>query len=215
MAAEKDRQPRIVAELGRPETADETAARKAENSRKHRANQTLRNLVFALLACLAVVLVLVLVVVRPDGAPRAAVDYRADASASEPRAGHTLAAPELPTGWSANDDGLTTGSDSVLAWKVGFITPSTQYIGLVQGINANPTWVSNELVNTRSTGSISIGGQDWAVYDRRTEQDPGNYAYSLSTVIGVSSIVLHGTGSAKEFTTLASAVVAQLAGSTG
>lgn len=215
MAAEKNRQPRIVAELGRPETAEETAARKAENSRKHRANQTLRNLVFALLASLAVVLVLVLVVVRPDGTPREAVDYRADAVASEAQAGHMLAAPPLPVGWSANGDGITTGSDSVLAWKVGFITPSNQYIGLVQGISANPTWVANELTNTRSTGSTSIGGRDWTVYDRRTEKNPGNYAYSLSTVIGSSSIVLHGTAPTREFTALARAVAAQLGEGTG
>ena len=100
MAASPDRPPRVVAELGRPETPDETAARKAENSRKHRANQTLRNLVLALLASLAVVLVLVLVVVRPDGAPRQARDYRADATNSQAQAGQTLAAPPLPTGWS-------------------------------------------------------------------------------------------------------------------
>ena len=210
MAAEKNRPPRIVAELGRPETAEETAARKAENSRKHRANQTLRNLVFALLASLAVVLVLVLVVVRPDGPPRAAVDYRADAAASQARAGQVLAAPPVPAGWSANHDGLETGSDSVVAWKVGFITPSGQYIGLVQGINANPTWIANELVNSRSTGVTSIGGHDWSLYDRRADKDPGNYAYSLSTVIGSSSIVLHGTAPTKEFSTLATAVAAQL-----
>ncbi|MFM9920210.1 DUF4245 domain-containing protein [Lacisediminihabitans sp. H27-G8] len=210
MAAERNRPPRIVAELGRPETPEETAARKAENSRKHRANQTLRNLVLALLASLAVVFVLVLVVVRPDGVPRAAVDYRADAAASEPQAGQVLAAPPLPAGWSANDDGLTTGSDSVLAWKVGFITPTDQYIGLVQGIDANPTWVANELANVRSTGSTSLAGHDWTVYDRRTDQDPGNYAYSLSTVIGSSSLVLHGTAPTTEFTTLATAVAAQL-----
>lgn len=215
MAASPKRPPRVVAELGRPETPEETAARKAENSRKHRANQTLRNLVFALLASLAVVLVLVLVVVRPDGAPRQAVDYRADAADSQAQAGQMLAAPPLPRSWSANDDGLTTGSDSVVAWRVGFITPSTQYIGLVQGIDANPTWVANELENKRSTGTTSIGGRDWTIYDRRTGEAPGNYAYSLSTVIGSSSIVLHGTASPTEFDTLAAAIAAQLDEGTG
>jgi hypothetical protein len=215
MAAEKNRQPRIVAELGRPETPEETAARKAENSRKHRENQTLRNLVFALLSSLAVVLVLVLVVGGPGGAPPHAPNYRADATASTAEAGHLLAAPPLPVGWSANRDGLRTGSDSVLAWKVGFITPSKQYIGLVQGIDANPTWVANEVVNVRSTGTTSIGGHDWTVYDRRTAQDPGNYAYSLSTVIASSSIVLHGTAPLAEFDTLATAITAQLVGGTG
>jgi hypothetical protein len=215
MAAAPNRPPRVVAELGRPETPEETAARKVENSRKHRANQTLRNLVFALLASLAVVFVLVLVVVRPDGAPRATVDYRADASASQAQAGQVLAAPPLSAGWSANDDGLTTGSDSVVAWKVGLITPSDQYIGLVQGIDANATWVANELENKRSTGSTSIGGRDWTVVDRRTDPDPGNYAYSLSTVIGSSSIVLHGTAPTTEFDTLAAAIAAQLDEGTG
>ncbi|MES2094155.1 MAG: DUF4245 domain-containing protein [Actinomycetota bacterium] len=215
MATAPKRPPRVVAELGRPETAEETAARKAENSRNHRANQTLRNLVFALLASLAVVFALVLVVARPDSAPREAVDYRGDAAAFRQQVGQSLAAPPLPTGWSANNDGLKTGADSVTAWSVGLITPSRQFIELVQGVDANPTWVANQLANKPSTGTTSIGGRDWRIYDRRTEQDTGNYAYSLSTVIGSSSIVLHGTATAREFDTLAAAVAAQLDGATG
>jgi hypothetical protein len=157
----------------------------------------------------------VLVVARPDGIPRAPVDYRGDATAFQEKAGQTLAAPPLPSGWSANTDGLRTGADSVTVWNVGLITASRQYIGLVQGIDANPTWVANQLENKPPTGSTSIGGRDWTVYDRRTDQDPGNYAYSLSTVIASSSIVLHGSATAKEFETLAAAVAAQLDGGTG
>ena len=63
------KEPAIVAELGRPETAEETAQRKAENSRKHRANQTALNLVGATVASLAIVAFLVIVVVRPAPAP--------------------------------------------------------------------------------------------------------------------------------------------------
>ena len=61
------RPPREVAELGRPETPEETAARKAENSRKHRQRQTLKNLVLALAASLGVVFIIVLLVPRSDG----------------------------------------------------------------------------------------------------------------------------------------------------
>lgn len=215
VASSAPRPPRVVAELGRPETPEETAARKAENSRKHRANQTLRNLVFALLATLAVVLALVLVVVRPDGVPRPAVDYRADAADSQSQVSQTLVAPPLPSGWTANDDGLRTGSDKITSWSVGFITPSQQYIGLVQGIDANPTWVANQLENKQSTGTTTIGGREWSVYDRRSVTDPGNFAYSLSTVIGASSIVLHGTAPTAEFTTLATAITTQLKEATG
>ncbi len=211
VAASTPRPPRIVAELGRPETPDETAERKAESSRKHRENQSLRNLLLALFASLALMLVLVLVVVRPVAAPRAAVNYRGDAADSLQQVHHTLAAPILPTGWSANHDSLGTGSDSVTVWSVGFITPGEQYIGLVQGIDANATWVANQLQNRRATGTTTIGGHQWSIYDRRTDADPGNFAYSLSTVIGASSIVLHGTASTAQFTTLATAIAAQLA----
>ena len=41
------KQPRVVAELGRPETPDETAARKAASSAAYRSSKTVRNLVVA------------------------------------------------------------------------------------------------------------------------------------------------------------------------
>ena len=64
------RPPRVVAELGRPETPEETAARQAENSLKHRQRQTVTNLVLALGASLLVVLALVLLVPRSDAETR-------------------------------------------------------------------------------------------------------------------------------------------------
>jgi hypothetical protein len=198
--------PRVVAELGRPETPDETAARKAANSRAHRSNQTLRNLVLALIASLAIVLFLVLVVVRPDGATRSPVDYKAIASQSQPTVDATLAAPDLPKGWSANAASIGTGADGIQTWSIGFITPSNQYIGFVQGIKADRTWISSQLEQARSTGTTSISGVDWMIYNRRTAQDPGDFAYSLSTAVGANSYVLHGTASTKEFETLARAV---------
>lgn len=211
MSTPSNRPPRVVAELGRPETPEETAARTAESSRRHRSNQTFVNLVLALLASLGVVLFLVLVVVRPDAPVSRPVDYRTHASQIQPQVSETLAAPILATGWSANSDGLRTGSDKVVAWNIGFLTPSQQYIGFTQGILANATWLANQLAGARSTGQTSIGGLDWTVYDRRGENDTGNYAYSLSTTIGQSSVVLHGTATNREFRTLASAVARQLA----
>jgi hypothetical protein len=208
------RPPRIVAELGRPETPEETAARKAENSRRHRSNQTMRNLVLALVASLGIVLFLVLVVVRPDGATRKPFDYLTDARQAQPDISETLVAPRLPKGWSANHDALAKGSDGVVSWSIGFVTPKTQYISLTQGLSANATWVSNQLDSAPATGSASIGGLDWTVYNQRTVRDIGNYAYSMTTTVGGSSIVLHGTASTPEFTTLAGAIAAQLAEST-
>ena len=64
----------IVAELGRAETPQETADRKAISSAKRRSNQTVINLVIAVVASLGIVVFLLVVVVRPDAEARAALE---------------------------------------------------------------------------------------------------------------------------------------------
>jgi hypothetical protein len=202
---------RVVAELGRPETPAETAARKAEASRKHRSNQTLRNLILALLASLGVVLFLVLVVVRPGQLIDSNVDYAKIASDAQGTVSETLASPDLPASWSANAAELSTGSDDVQSWYIGLITPSTQFIGLRQGIDANASWVSDRLEKARKSGETSIGGIRWTVYDQRaTVTAPSNFEYSLSATVGKSTYLLYGTASTKDFTTVATALATQL-----
>lgn len=198
--------PRVVAELGRPETAAETAARKAENSRRHRANQTFFNLMIALVASLGIVLFLVLVVVRPDQPATKPVDYQAVASQAQSGAAEKLVAPDLPDGWTSNAAGLTTGSDGIVTWTVGFLTPSRQYIGMVEGIAANPSWIAEQVQKSRSTSTKTIGGLEWKTYDRRDDSNPGNYAYSMTLDSGDVAMVLHGTATVQEFAVLAAAV---------
>ena len=179
---------------------EDVAAIKAENSRQHRAAQTTRNLVWALVATLVVVLFLVLVVVRPDLQAADPIDYATVASQSQADA--PLAAPVLPTGWSANRADLTK-SGEIPVWYVGLITPSNQFIALNQGIDANSTWVDDLLARQKPTGAVTIDGIEWTVYDHRDGDDPGNLAYALVTVAGESTYVLHGTASDGEFALLA------------
>ena len=206
--------PTIVAELGRPETPEETAARKAETSRKHRASQTVVNLVWALVASLGVLLLAVLVVVRPDPPAPEPIDYRAAASGLESSVDTTLTAPTLPRGWTANKAELQTVG-GVSTWYVGFVTPSGQFIALNQGVDANPTWLSNALTppdrpGLEGTGSEQLADATWTVYDNRTADDAGNFAYALSAEFDDSVVVLHGTADANEFRTLATAISEEL-----
>jgi len=212
----RPKQPRVVAELGRPETPEETARRKAENTRKHYANQTAVNLTLSIVASLGIVLFLVLVVVRPGGTVnRQVIDYRSVAEQAEASVDVPLAAPPLPDGWSSNRAEIDTGSaDGVSTWYVGLITPDDQFIALEQGIDANETWLSNAVQTTPATGTATIAGLDWQVRDRRDADDPGNYAYSLTTTVDRSSYVLHGTADDTEFETLATAVAEQIADET-
>jgi hypothetical protein len=201
---------RIVAELGRPETPEETAARKAENSRAHRANQTTRNLVLALLASLGIVLFIVLVVVRPSGDLVKPVNYKTVAAQAQPGISETLAAPPLPRGWSSNDAELKTDTGKTVTWYVGLITPKQQFIAIEQGIATSDTWFGSLLGKAQSTGHVTIAGVDWTVYNQRSLSGVGNFPYSLAATIGESHFVLHGSADDAEFRVLATAIAQQL-----
>jgi hypothetical protein len=203
--------PRIVAELGRPETAAETAARKAENSRAHRANQTTRNLVLALLASLVVVLFTVLIVVRQTPENQGAVDYRSIARQAQGVYSQPIAAPPMPSKWTANDAELKPGDGKSQTWYIGFLTPKQQYIGLEEGLQTSDEWFGTILGKTQSTGSKLIDGVTWKVYNQRDASNVGNFGYSLSSTIDGSRVVLHGSADDAEFDKLASAVSSSLA----
>jgi hypothetical protein len=204
-----ERTPRVVAELGRPETPEETAARKAENSRNHRQRQTLKNLVLALGASLLVMLVIVFIVPRSDAPIDRDVDVAAVAEQAQIASDDPLAVPRVPEGWRANAAELRTSkADGVTAWYAGYLTPSNEYIGMYQGLEANPTWVSGLLERTLATGTTTIDGVEWTVYDNRgAGDDVGNAEYGLTTEAGDSTFVLIGTATQAEFEALASALV--------
>lgn len=207
------KEPRIVAELGRPETPDETAARRAENSRKHRANQTATNLLLALVASLAVVLVIYFGVVRPEQPPADPVDWGVVAAQAQSETPVPLAVPTLPQEWSANDAALRTGPSKSLVWRIGFLAPKSGYIALDQGIGTPVGWVDDQIGALRAADSTTlrvVDGTSWQVYDRTTAPDPGNYAYSMSITVNDVVYLLHGSATDADFETLASAVVAEL-----
>nr|WP_194241479.1 DUF4245 family protein [Galbitalea soli] len=195
--------------MGRPETPEEAAARRADNSRRHRENQTARNLVLALLASLGIVFFLVVVIVRPDQAKTQYVDYHAAAAQAQAGVSEHIVDPALPSDWLANSAQLRQASGSAQTWYIGLITPDQKYLGLEQGIGAADSWFTALLGTTPSTGTASIAGVTWRVYDQRAANPGGNFAYALATTIGTSRFVLHGTATRAEFTQLATAVASQ------
>lgn len=202
------REPRVVAELGRPETPEETAARKADDAVKRRQRQTVRNLVGSLVASLAVVAVIVLLVPRNDRPIERNVDVPAVAAQAQVGIEQQLAVPDLPEGWRSNAAELRDNrADGITAWYAGYLTPSDEFAGMYQGLGANPTWTAGLLANTIATGVTTIDGIEWTVYDNReTSADVGNARYGLVTEAGDSTFVLLGTAPPEEFETLARAV---------
>ena len=204
-------QHRVVAELGRPETPEETAQRKAEASRNRRARQTVNNLWYSLLATLGVVLVVVLLVPRPQAPVRGDVDYRTVAAEASASLSRPVVVPDVPTGWSSNAAELRTETaDDVTEWYIGFLTPSNEYIGFSEGREANATWLLGKVEGARETGSQDIGGFTWTEFDNRTADDSGLAEYSLATTVEGTAYVLYGSADDDEFRTLAEGVAAEI-----
>lgn len=205
--------PAVVAELGRPETPEETAARKAQNSANHRSRQTVNNLVYSLIACVALVALIVLFVPRGNPTSSApAVDYKtiaAQAQGSEP---DRLLVPSLPAAWKSNNAELRTETpDKVDSWYVGLLTPKGQYIGITQGFGANDSWTAEQVNKSMIKGTRTIDGVRWDVYDNRTSSDDsGNVEYALVTTAGRSTIIVFGTASDAEFGTVAGSLADQI-----
>lgn len=211
--------PAVVAELGRPETPAETAARKAHDSRLYRQRKTVNNLVFSLLVSLGLVLVIVLVVPRgTDTFAERSVDVAGLAADASPGVGRPLLAPATPEGWKAKQAELRhSAADGITYWYVGYTTEHEAYASVVQaftadGAPANETWTAERLERQSATGTELIGGLDWTVYDHpERSADSSNMRFGLSASTSAGTVLVTGTDSGDVIRALAARVAAELA----
>ena len=207
----KNTAPRVVAELGRPETPEEEAARKAENSRLYRERKTLRNLLYALLVSVGLVAAIVLLVPRSETSMLQAVDYRQVAASAQSSMPVPLAVPDLPAGWSSNAAEIRTGADGVVSWYIGLISPSDDYVGITQAIDANPTWLSDQVARGVPGGVTTIDGVDWISYDNSSLGDAaGNAEFALTTESGATTYVVFGSAGPEEIAEVARAIASNV-----
>lgn len=199
----RDRSRRIVAELGRPETPEEEAARRAENSRLYRQRKTVNNLVYSMLVTLGVVAIIYFAVPRGDEPVAWQVDYVAVGAQVQTTTPDHLVVPKMPADWQANAAEIRRGSDGVQVWRIGFVTPTNKYIGYEQAFGGNASWVSNRMESTAPVSTTVIGGVTWDVYDNG---DAGNNSYALASTINGVTYLLRGSAGADAFAQLASAV---------
>lgn len=180
------RKPAVVAELGRPETPEEKAARLAENSRKYRARKTIQNLIAAVGVSLLAVLIMVLIVPRNDNPRQDYVDYAQVARDAQPGQQAHLVVPELDESWRANEAEMRTGADKVSEWYIGLLQVSDDkaqaMVGVRQGLAANETWRYTKTGERPATGTVEIGGMTWDEYDYSSleRSEVGNNGYVLA-----------------------------------
>lgn len=182
---------RIVAELGRPETPEEAAARKAEFSRTYRASKTLRNLIAALLATLAIVAVVIFGVPRGQPAPQPAIDVADEASALSDTLGRPVLVADVPDDWRVN--AATFEDDQVSEWLVAYAPPGESgFLNVAQGFDADEAWVTEIVAGSRVTATTDIDGITWDEYRIDDPARAGNVSYALATVAGPDRIVVYG-----------------------
>ena len=175
---------RIVAELGRPETADETAARKAAASQRYRSSKTFRNLIAALIVCVAIVAVVYFGVPRGTPEPPEPVDVDVAAAAAVETVGHAVIIPDAPEQWRTNSARIEGG-----VWRVVY-APATGFVRVSQAFDAAEDWVARELGGFAPTGTVTIDGIEWDEYDLASPVD--NISYGLATSAGTDTILIYG-----------------------
>ena len=164
-----------------PNAQDSVGQYDPDSAAKHRAKQTVINLVLALVATLGIVLVTVLVVPRDDSNRIKPIDYLAAAVAAEESSKLNIAAPaNLPDGWWANQAKWSeTAADGVKVWKVGFVGPENQYVGVTQAFDVNPTWVALQLTGFEKYVYTYGGDEGWQFYQPGKNIDADPYLWVL------------------------------------
>lgn len=204
------REPRVVAGLGRPETAQETADRKAESSRVYRSSQTFRNLIAALLATVAIVVVIVFAVPRGEAPARPPIDVAKIAADVETTMKRPAIVPEADEFWRVNAAELEGGSTVV--WNVT-LAPAAEdergFVRVAQAFSADVSWAPQMLDGMAPTGTTTIDGVEWDVFDIG-DRGAANVSYALGTQAGPDYVLLYGSRSADSTAELAASLSPQI-----
>jgi hypothetical protein len=201
----------IVAELGRPETPDETAARKAASSKAYRGSQTLRNLIAALLVTVAVVAVIIFAVPRGEPVTAEKIDVAGIAAGVESTMDSPAIVPELDGFWRVNAAELQSGATVV--WEITLAPAADDergFIKVAQAFDADSSWAPQRLNGNAPTDEIRIGGLDWDVYKLGDAGANANVSYAIGTQAGDDYVLLYGSRSASSTADLAESLVPQI-----
>jgi hypothetical protein len=201
----------IVAELGRPETPEETAARKAASSKAYRSSQSVRNLIAALLVTLAVLAVIIFAVPRGEPTSAPSVDLPGIAADVETTMESPVIVPETGDFWRVNAAELTGGATTV--WNITLAPAADSergFVKIAQAFDADASWAPQLLGGSAPTDTVRIDGIEWDVYTPGGSTADQNISYALGTQAGDDYVMLYGSRSADSTAELAESLVPQI-----
>ena len=160
--------------------------------RDKRKSQTVGNMVFALVICLAVVAFLITVTWRPKTEEKPnAVSYTAQLEDARKAAAWVRGPEPMPSGWTATSVEFRTPQQAPITWHLGVVTTEKKYVGLEQSNVSGGKFVSDKLGRTSDDGTATIAGVTW---QRKVLLDRKNENALILVGSGVTTIVLGNAG---------------------
>ena len=182
----------------------------SDSAAKHRAKQTVRNLMFSLLVSVGLVSAMVLGLPRDDSNRLNPVAYLQIAEEAKASVNKEILAPAIPADWWSNGARLENELD-VQSWYLGFVTPDNQFIGMSQAFESNPSWLALTLQGNWQDGEVSVEGKTWQIWPTLTPSNPpGTKEYAMVHEFGGSAVVIYGTAKKEDFLQLAAEISKQL-----
>lgn len=185
----------------------------SDSAARHRARQTIVNLVLALAASVGLVVVLVLIVPRDDSNRIKPVDYVGIAHGAAADSKLPIFTLTPPTNWWSNSAVFNENPvDTVQNFTAGFVGSETKYIGYTQAFAANPTWLALNLNGMTVTGELQTDHFSWQIYQSVEKHEPAKTKdYQLVLNYGEQNyVLLYGVADKSEFTTFAKAIDSEL-----
>jgi hypothetical protein len=173
-------------------------------------------------ACIVLAGVVGMCSFSPRGINRGPVpsyDAAAALNADAQTLGFPVRLPRLPDGWKANSGGLGGISDGrtdpatgqklrAVTSKVGFISPSGEYLSLTQSNADEAKLVDAVHTSMYPTGAVDVNGVRWVTYQGDGGVEP-IWTTRLTSPAGPEQVAITGAGSVDEFRTLAAATQTQ------
>ncbi|GAB6900873.1 hypothetical protein JCM9957A_39630 [Kineosporia succinea] len=166
-----------------------------------------RDMLISMAVIVGIVLLLLLLVPRPNGLPTHDVNVSSAALGAGPSVGFAPSQPDLPAGWTARSAGLETGTTNDIAtWSLTYTTPGGTYAGIQQAKDVTRAWESRQVTDGQEAGTETIGGVEWVV---RSRNDRGTISFVNRADDGITTVVT-GTATEAQMNEFATAVAAVL-----
>jgi hypothetical protein len=181
----------------------------SDSAARHRARQTIINLVLALSASVGLVVVLVLIVPRDDSNRIKPVDYAGISQSAQTDTKLGIFTITPPTKWWSNNAVFNENpGDTVKNFTAGFVGSDTKYIQYIQAFDTNPTWVALKLNGMTPTGEFKSEHFTWQIYKSIEQHDPARTNDHLM-VVNYSDqdyVLLSGVAETSEYEFFAKAI---------